>query len=504
MFLNRLCRQPARLHRDERGTISVVTLLVLLVFTMLLVMIGNVGRHADDKLKLQNATDAAAYSGGVTLARGLNGLAHTNHLLCEVCAITAYLREGRERNAEQRVSDILNAWRLAGADFQQSTFAPFPPLGRAIVNRVPLEQEAVTAFGEEQAVAAQHFLPVFEYILEAELIPKFQRTLVITTPQLAQEAARETARRHARPSNPLRASATPATGVTQALRPGDQPLAVIWQSRVKAIGATSELLPQWRTLPAVDPSPLGTDFSALDDGRQYLEDALKERRELANDYLEQWNNQRLELFDRDARMSRFGDLWRIAVRGQLDRLLTIDYPLSNLPFQIRHMSPTGTHPRKMRDMQQAGDWRQVNQHLDNDYHFLVVVYRKHLDEMGPGLFRNPLARESDTQAFAQIQLFLPERRYLRINEEWGRLGPPRFDGLGNPLPRRFFPYRDNWPTSWDLLSQNWSNKIMPARLPRLTEILARAPGTEIPTAGSYQPAPFSQLGPTTVQRLTTH
>ena len=56
----------------------------LLVFTMLLVMITNVGRHADDKLKMQNAADAAAVAGGVMLTRGLNGLAHTNHLLCEV------------------------------------------------------------------------------------------------------------------------------------------------------------------------------------------------------------------------------------------------------------------------------------------------------------------------------------------------------------------------------------------------------------------------------------
>mgnify|MGYP003309928202 FL=1 len=137
-----------RLHGDQRGTISIVTLLVLLVFTMLLVMITNVGRHADDKLKMQNAADSAAVTGGVMLARGLNGLAHTNHLLCEVFAITAYLREGQQRNAEAQVPEILQAWGLAGGDLLQSAFAKFPPAGQAVVQRIPFEQRAGTAFGD--------------------------------------------------------------------------------------------------------------------------------------------------------------------------------------------------------------------------------------------------------------------------------------------------------------------------------------------------------------------
>ena len=134
-----------QLHSDQRGTISIVSLLVLLVFTMLLIMITNVGRHADDKLKMQHAADSAAMTGGVMLARGLNGLAHTNHLLCEVFAITAYLREGEERNAEQQVPGILEAWGIAGAELQGAGFARFPPAGQAIVQRVPFEQQAVTA-----------------------------------------------------------------------------------------------------------------------------------------------------------------------------------------------------------------------------------------------------------------------------------------------------------------------------------------------------------------------
>ena len=60
-------------------------------------MVMNVGRHVDGKLRMQNAADSAAYSGGVVLARGMNTLAFTNHLLCDVFAVTAILREARDR-----------------------------------------------------------------------------------------------------------------------------------------------------------------------------------------------------------------------------------------------------------------------------------------------------------------------------------------------------------------------------------------------------------------------
>ena len=54
-----------RLHRDERGTISIVSVFAVLFLAMLLGMVMNVGRHVDGKLRMQNAADAAAYSGGV-------------------------------------------------------------------------------------------------------------------------------------------------------------------------------------------------------------------------------------------------------------------------------------------------------------------------------------------------------------------------------------------------------------------------------------------------------
>ena len=63
---------PARLHRDQRGTISIVSVFTALLLIMLLGMVMNVGRQVDGKIRMQNAADAATYTGGVVLARAMN------------------------------------------------------------------------------------------------------------------------------------------------------------------------------------------------------------------------------------------------------------------------------------------------------------------------------------------------------------------------------------------------------------------------------------------------
>ena len=109
-----------RLDRDEDGTISIVSVFAVLLFTMLLGMVMNVGRHADNKIRMQNAADAAAYSGGVVVARGMNTLAFTNHLLFDVFAMTAFMREARDRHGEAYVPEILAAWNREAGKFAGS------------------------------------------------------------------------------------------------------------------------------------------------------------------------------------------------------------------------------------------------------------------------------------------------------------------------------------------------------------------------------------------------
>ena len=488
-FIGRL----GRLHGDQRGTISIVTLLVLFVFSMLLIMTTNVGRHGDDKLKMQNAADSAAMTGGVMLARGLNGLAHTNHLLCEVFAITAYLREGKERNAEQQVPGILQAWGLVGGELLKAEFEPFPRAGQAVILRIPFELQAVTAFGDEQAAAADHFLPIFEYVLDYELIPEYQRTLVRTVPQLASAAARASVKRLARPANMS----------NRGRQAGDTPVCVLFRSNTQAIGEVSEEHPLFRTVPAIDPSPNGSDLGAARYGSEYFDTAVDQRERLANHYLNLWNNPKLKLFDEDARMSRFAELWRIAVRGQLDRLLEQDYPLTNLPFQIRRMYG-GIEPDQMKKMQTPGGFRRVNMYLDQNYHLLAVVYRRHLGEMGPGLFENPLASNSDAQAFAQLQIYLPEPRFVSVNGEWVRWVPIRDPMTGQIIGWKPVPFKDNWPTDWDLMSQNWTTRIMPASLPSLQQILARSPSGLVPGGSTLRPGPFAAVPKQSLDMLITH
>src|SRR5580704_17973960 len=102
MFINRL-------HRDERGSMSIVSVFALMFLAMLLGMVMNAGRQVDGKIRMQTAADSAAYSGGVVLARGMNTLSFTIHLLCDVFAVTAFLREARDQNSASYSGQILAA-----------------------------------------------------------------------------------------------------------------------------------------------------------------------------------------------------------------------------------------------------------------------------------------------------------------------------------------------------------------------------------------------------------
>ena len=46
---------------------SIVSVFAVMFLAMLLGMVMNAGRHVDGKIRMQNAADSAAYSGGVVL-----------------------------------------------------------------------------------------------------------------------------------------------------------------------------------------------------------------------------------------------------------------------------------------------------------------------------------------------------------------------------------------------------------------------------------------------------
>ena len=507
-----------------------MTVFTLLMFTMILVMIVNVGTHIDDKLKMQNASDAATYSGGVVLARGMNGLAFSNHLLSDVFAMTAFLREGRDRNAESLVPPVLDAWTFAGETLARAPFPKFSQLGAAIVDKVPKEQEAVTAYGELTAAASELSLPVFEHILEAQLIGEFQRSLLQTVPELAQSVTDEVARRHGL-FGPSSQEGSSELQADYELQRGSQ-RAILWRTSVLPVALGDESDPLIRTLPVVDPDPFQNDYPQLLDADVYLEIALRQRRNVARRFLNDWNFDRLRLFNHDAKMSTYFHLWRIATCGQLERLLNIEYPVTNVPMLLRftnvdepmeHLirraeSPDeNTRLNRRRDddfpwvMNNLRDLVDLDDYIEDNFHFVGVTYRRHRTELGPGLFINPLTSDADAQTFSQISLFIPRprKRLIHVGEPTiddgdgvdevslgGTFGftsqlevprnrppavtPPDNDSLERVIRERWL--LENYPTHWDLLNQNWMVQLIPATANRLPEILQTNPGGDFSNA----------------------
>ena len=52
----------------------------------------------------------------------MNALAFTNHLLSDVFALTAIMREARDRHTDPLIPEILQAWTKIGPIFARSSF----------------------------------------------------------------------------------------------------------------------------------------------------------------------------------------------------------------------------------------------------------------------------------------------------------------------------------------------------------------------------------------------
>ncbi len=498
---NRLILFPTRVHSDERGSISLASVFALLLLVFLLGMVMNASRQVDQKVKMQNAADAATYSGGVVIVRSMNTLAFTNHLLSDVIALTAYMREARERRAESLTPEILANWERVAPAFAQSPFPKFAELGEAIQEKVPHEREMIRTYGEWAAAASERMLPVLEEILAQEMIPEFQRALVATTPQLSQFATDEVARRHG--------AAWPRQG---------QLRGVLWRTIADPVGGPREA--DRRSIPVVDPV-----LDAVDDQQLYIQRAKQQRWYLAFKYLNDWNESLLEIFDEYGKMSQYSRLWRIFSRGELKKLCDKEYPDRNLPFQIRTYVQDGVDD--------------VNEFVETDFMFIGVVYNEKLPEKIPGVFSNPV--DSDSQAYAQIMVFVPRRRLVIPGSSSTTSGrssiggvpgdtvtiiPPRRNGpysapstsapstsrIRMPVRQTLYRYPD-YDTSrradrisgtdfirWDLVNQNWTMQLVPATARNVPAILSSQPdsigviGIDTPDLQTLNDADMRWLG----------
>ena len=439
--IHALWNLPRRIHRDESGSISIVSVFAVIFLAMVFGMVMNIGRHADRKIKMQNGADAATYSGGVILARSMNTLVFTNHLLADVFGLTAYLREARDRNAEELYPPIHEAWIAMAPTFQSAPLTKFSQLANAIPAKVPLEQQMVTIFGNQNAAVSEQLLPVMEEILAFEMIPEFQRALVAATPRLANVGATEIARRHGREN--------------AGLSGGTAMACVMWRTDGIAFGTESEL--DRPTLPVADPVFDPTEFQPV-----YFQNAIAQRRSLSHRYLNQLNRTMLWDFDRFAKMSQFANLWRGFTCGYLNELLA-EYPDSNLPMQLRISVLQDLAP---------------NEYIDQEYMFVGVAYWNSMPERLPGLFQNPL--DADDLTYAQIRLFIPRNRLI----------------YDPSLPLEEGVRRMSRHNARTLLSQSWTTQIVPATTDAIPQILQTSPPdltVQTPNLGGLNVEDFRRL-----------
>jgi len=559
-FARRRAELLGALPRDERGTISILSVLTIFVLTIVLGMVINAGRQVDEKIRMQNAADAATYSGAVVMSRGLNALAFSNHLEAEVFALTAYMRAGRDAGPRKdpttlnMENSILDAWNKVGAIFAQSKIPKFAALGPAIQQKVPMEKDAVKYFLQMTELQSNLTLSVFESILRGPasqaggspdplggVIPRFQRAVVLTTPQTAQLTAAEVARMHGNMTTNGKIS-----GLERQHR--NQPLtAVLWRTNVTPISLGNETDPFSRTLPVFDPSPTGPDAQAS--SVDYLELARCQRRRWATNTLRIWDQYLMGTFFNGiplynplppynilpggayfAKMSALYWVWSVYTCAQLNKLLDVEYYGTNVPHV--YWVPNGAfqgagqqcqpqpgvfdcncltlqYRNLMYQMVDPLQNQQLPLHLEQYHTFVGVVYWPPLMQTSSArFFKYPMS--ADSIAFAQATVFIPKARYVKFIPRMS--GPPwlhqtQRDQFGNPL---FGNNYDNWPQDWDNLNQrwvpvwdvtnqNWMAKLVPATSDSVPAILQSsqaqvfAPNIRLPNLGGLSAAELRKI-----------
>ncbi len=80
-------RMWRRLDRDDSGTVAMALPIGMLFFVVVAGFVFNSGRTVGGKIETQNAADSATYSTSVVVARGMNAITASNHLIGELNAL---------------------------------------------------------------------------------------------------------------------------------------------------------------------------------------------------------------------------------------------------------------------------------------------------------------------------------------------------------------------------------------------------------------------------------
>ena len=78
-------------NRRHHGKITLVTLIAILGLVVMAGLVGNAGQAVTAKVASQNAADAVAFSSAQWMARGMNAVTATNHLIGEVTGLVVVI-----------------------------------------------------------------------------------------------------------------------------------------------------------------------------------------------------------------------------------------------------------------------------------------------------------------------------------------------------------------------------------------------------------------------------
>src|SRR3990172_96198 len=104
-FATRSERRRPNSRAPRHGKLTLVTLVAILGMAVIIGFLGNAGYVTTEKMNTQNAADAAAFSSAQWMARGMNAVTATNHLLGEVTALVVVLEALGGPEADQGMED---------------------------------------------------------------------------------------------------------------------------------------------------------------------------------------------------------------------------------------------------------------------------------------------------------------------------------------------------------------------------------------------------------------
>ena len=98
MIMKILQKQIQTANREQGGQALIFVTLALFVLICFFALVINVGHRVTQKVELQNAADAAAMSGGIWIARGLNMTSILNVSMTESLALIIFLKAVKKGN----------------------------------------------------------------------------------------------------------------------------------------------------------------------------------------------------------------------------------------------------------------------------------------------------------------------------------------------------------------------------------------------------------------------